>query len=540
MIDDKVRARSGLMTALLVASVWFIGLAFLAWLPPWEGFDETAHWSYIQQLADTGAAPRYGLDRLSADVDAYPGPMKYGEAPPFEATGRETYRSYRTHGSSVSLGGPTHYAPGRTLNWQAQHPALYYALMAPIYRATSGLGWVNHFLALRLASFSLAFAGYVLGVGASVRWAQRATSPAIHWAGPVIAAWPFLFPQFFPEFARLGNDSLCLLIVGAAWSVLLRILQPGSSRVWAAALGVLLGAGLLTKAFFVPLGAGVGLLLLVRWFCERRAAQLSDLLVTCGMAAAIGGWWYLQKYLQTGSWTGSDEFIRLNQAGGLASAAAHFSVAELGRGLAAIPATFVWAGTWSLARLPELLLIAPIGLLGVTLFEYGRSLLAQNLDPDPGLEARLVLWAPLALAGPMAAGLVYHIAAWMAGTAAVTPGWYFHILAAPLGLAVAMGWRRPLLLSTLTGATIVYTIAAWAFQLSMFSGCAAKLGQDKHYSLRGAGCFLDAHALSAITHPAMGAACFAVGVGLGLVAAAFGVQQLRGGAPHDQPGLTPF
>ncbi len=540
MTDDRAQARSVSMTALLVLSVWFVGLAFLALSPPWEGFDETAHWSYLQQLSDTGSAPRYGLDRLSRDVDAYPGPMRYGEAPPFEATGRATYRSYRAAGSPANLGGPGRYAPGHTLNWQAQHPPLYYALVVPMLRATSRMGWVDHFLGLRLFSFAMAFVGYVLGVWANVRWAKAVKSPLYLWVGPVSAAWPFLFPQFFPEFARLGNDSLCLLLIGAAWFVLLQLLRSGASWMWAATLGVLLGAGLLTKAFFVPLGAGFVALLLARWVYIRRVASLVDLVVTCALAAALGDWWYVQKQVQTGSLVGADEFIRLNQAGGMARVAAQFSLLEFGRGLAAIPATFAWAGTWSLARLPEICLIAPLGLLGVTLFDYARTVTGRIGEAYSGVGAQLVVWAPLVLAAPMTAGLIYHNLAWMAGAAAMTPGWYFHILAGPLGLAVAIGWRRPILLSALCGATVVYTCAAWAFQLSMFSGCAAKLGLDKHYSLHGAGCFLDAHALSAITHPFMGAVCLMAGSGLGLAAALIGLLHLRDRTAQDDLGLAPL
>ena len=127
--------------------------------------------------------------------------------------------------------------------------------MAPLYRLAHGLGWVDHLLALRLASWALAFAGFALGVAATARAAIRpgaARAGIGPWTAPIMAAWPFLFPQFFPQFARLGNDSLCLLLVGATWALLLRLLQGEGRWASAAALGVVLGLGLLTKAFFLP------------------------------------------------------------------------------------------------------------------------------------------------------------------------------------------------------------------------------------------------------------------------------------------------
>src|SRR4051812_3564870 len=63
--------------ALLLLASLILGLAHAALLPPFEGFDEHAHYSYIRQLAETGRWPRLG-ERMSKDVDDYlamaPGP----------------------------------------------------------------------------------------------------------------------------------------------------------------------------------------------------------------------------------------------------------------------------------------------------------------------------------------------------------------------------------------------------------------------------------------------------------------------------------
>jgi hypothetical protein len=488
-----------------LAAAALVGVAHIAFLPPWEGFDETAHWSYIQELSDAGHAPRYGVDLLSADLAAYRGPMAYGAEPPYAAGGRLTYRGYRLAGAPQTPGGPTRYAGAGGLNWQAQHPPLYYALMTPVYRAAHGLAWRDHLLVLRLASFALAIAGLALGVWGTL----RVVRPSNPWTGPIMAAWPFFFPQFFPEFARLGNDSACLLLAATAWVILLRLLT-GEGR-WASAvgLGVSLGLGLLTKAFFLPIGAGVGAMLLIHWWTTgRRAAVLARAATAGALALAIGGWWYLDRALQTGSVVGADEFIRLHQAGGLAILGRGVSPAGLARGLAVIPATFAWAGTWSLARFSEVLLLPLLALFGLTMFDYARGLTRKDL----------VGWAPAALAAPVLAGLGYHVLVALAGAGATTPGWYLHILAAPLGLAVARGWKRPRLLAALTVYTGLYAAAAWAFQLSLFSGCAVKADEDKHYSLAGAGCFIDPHALTQLGHPLLGAACLAAAAQLAVIA----------------------
>jgi hypothetical protein len=175
------------------------------------------------------------------------------------------------------------------------------------------------------------------------------------------------------------------------------------------------------------------------------------------------------------------------------------------------------------------LLIAPVGLLALSLWGYGQSLRKSNLAD----------WAPLALTAPFLAGLVYHVVVGMSGIGAATPGWYLHILAAPLGLAVAKGWTRPRLLGLLTAITALLTAVDWAFQLSLFSGCAAKLGADKHYSLRGAGCFIDQHALSALSHPILGFVCLGSGALLAIVAGARALRAFRASEMDFLPLLQP-
>ena len=121
----------------------------------------------------------------------------------------------------------------------------------------------------------------------------------------------------------------------------------------------------------------------------------------------------------------------------------------------------------------------------------------------------------------------------------MTPGWYLHILAAPLGFAVALGWRNRVLMGILLALTLTYTIAAWSFQLSMFSGEAAKLGADKHYSLAGASHFIDVRTLASLGHPLLGAACLILGMIAALGAAALAFRAWRRREPTEMSELSP-
>lgn len=54
---------------LLIGSL-LTGFGFILLLPPLEGFDETAHYSYVQQLSQTGTFPKL-TDPISVEIEQY-------------------------------------------------------------------------------------------------------------------------------------------------------------------------------------------------------------------------------------------------------------------------------------------------------------------------------------------------------------------------------------------------------------------------------------------------------------------------------------
>jgi hypothetical protein len=504
-----------------IAASLATGFGWLAALPPLEGFDETAHFSYIQQLADTRTIPVFGGSYLSRDVRAYTErlPTPYGNVPPFEANGGITYQDFFAAPPSVEALAALHaarrFAPSEEPNWQAQHPPLYYALLAPLYAATRDWSWPAQFFLLRAVSWTMAMAGFILGVCATYRYWRGEKDAAD--AAAVAAAWPFLVPMFFPEMARLGNDSLCLLLAGAMWWM---VAQTGANDVrWRTyvALGGLLGLGLLTKAFFLPITAGVAL-----WLAFGR--RWRGLAVTVTVAAVIGAPWYVYKFVAYGVATGAHEQILLAEQGGLLKGLTErFSLGALVRGTAAVVATFSWAGTWSLARLPETFLVPLVTLLVLPLGAYAVRLVRKHPSE--------IDWAPFFIVGMVAAGLGHHVLVRIAlsGEGIGTPGWYLHMLVGPLGFAYAFGaltltryYAARMLAPVLAAYAIGYfAIATW-MQLAMYSGCIAKIGTNKHYALpHDASCLTDVPStvarLGILAEPAIALPLLAGGIGLGAV-----------------------
>ncbi len=501
------------VTWLLLLAVALAGVAHIAFLPPFEGFDETSHFSYIQQIADTGRIPRYGIDMASRDVDNYQGPRRYSSTPPYDRVGGPTYRSFFNGGTLPSLAPVSGFAyqPGRKVNGEAQHPPLFYLLMVPFYLLAKNSNWPVMFLLLRLVSWSLAFAGFAIGCRVTQQsLLSLKVSPRLCLLAP---AWPFLFPQFFPEFARLGNDSLCLLLMGIAWYLCLGILTQRLVKM-AALLGFVLGLGLLTKAFFVPILAGCVCLLCFHGLREGDPRQYRNALIILVTAGVVGGGWYLYRYVTVGSFIVANEILAVQEHGPvLAQIIQNFGIVEFLRGLGAIATSFAWGGTWSYGRLPPIYTVPVVLLAAVPFFNW---VIRLRWQPTPVI-------APLFIATPMVLGLVYYMLTQIGrgAQASGTPGWYLHILVGPLSLALAVGWRQRYLLAVLAAYAIAFQVMIWAVQLSLFSGCAFKAGDYKYVQFDLATCFIEQSRLAVVAEPVLGELSLAAALALGL-AACFG------------------
>jgi len=443
---------------LLLLGVFLLGVAQIALLPPFEGYDETAHWSYIQQFADTLQVPVYGVDTLSADVEAYGGPL---------AGPGQPYRDALARPVPAEGAEPTRYAPGRQSNWQAQHPPLFYAVMALPYRALAGLDWRLNFFGLRLVSWSIAFAGFAWGAVLAQGVLRRRGIFGARLLVPLL--WPLVFPEFFPEFARLTNDGLCLLLAACVWALLLRWLERGASWPRALALGVALGAGLWTKAFFLPVTAGVAALLFWLAWRQRRGGLMA--VAVPALALLLAGGWYLAKWRLTGSVSGADDLIAMDRDGGLwAGLRAHFTVLALLRRLDGLLLGFAWAGTWSFVQ-PSRWWLLPVTLLPLL---SGALYLARARRLDAAA------LSPLVLLLPVLAGLLYHLFAMLAAPELGfgTPGWYLHIFCGPLAVVLVLGWAGRAMWPLL-GYGVALSAALAAMQATFFAGCLTRVDTAK-------------------------------------------------------------
>jgi hypothetical protein len=516
------RARTRWVLLLLLGSL-LVGLGQAALLPPFEGFDETAHYSYVQQLADTGRWPRRG-DHLSQDISRY-----LETAPTAENMhGRWTYPDFFPAGAeTIEIGRETIWSPpgkarnyeaGGGDNWEAQHPPLYYALLSPAYLLSKSWSLGAQLFLLRGLSYLLAWIGLC---SAALLLSRQSKERAPTNLPLAIALWPAIFPMWFPEMARLGNDSLVTIFAAFTLILMFRIERDPEGLRDYGLLGMTLGFAALSKATFLPVIAAAFVLLAARaWMSIKTklfAARLRGLLICATVTAAFGGWWYVLQVLSTGNLIGSNDAINLQSSGGIIASFAKQNVTLLTalRGALGLPLGFLWAGTWSFV-LPPLSTMVPLAAL-VILTGYGccRHLLSRGLGA-------VDVFALLTFAF-FTAALIYHSVIFMSLTGNTAPAWYLHSLAPILALSVAYGLSNAMGTSWLRRPAIALSIYPLAFLPAVmmlaelfFAGCAPLLDGRRYFALsRGLACLEDYRGtyenLAVLALPGTGLVLFAIG-----------------------------
>jgi hypothetical protein len=290
--------------------------------------------------------------------------------------------------------------------------------------------------------------------------------------------YPLIFPMFFLEFARIGNDSLCILMVGITTYLISLWHKDKGRSIISISIGVNLALGLITKALFIPITAAFGIVLALNVSgnntYEIKLKLLKSSFLIFLPLCLIAGSYYLFKYIIVGDLGLGFEALQLAQRGGLLNGLKeHFDFFTFLRGLIVPFVTFFWAGSWSLVRMPILsyvpFFVAAAWLVKSYIFlpkEYKVDRVTALLIPSFFL---------------MYLGLAWHVMIMMGLNAiATSPGWYFHILM-PL-IAPLIGIAYSSIIKDAFKAKIFIYILAYSF---LFQLSAILL----HASLFGAGTF---------------------------------------------------
>jgi hypothetical protein len=428
----------------------FRGLVYLSMTPVWEGFDEHQHYAYVQLVAERGRLPIPGRDAVSLEVEAslrlLPLPWELKDSgiglthEKYWRLGEGERRARQDALRRIPPGArrePAGTANPHLLLYEAQQPPLYYLLAAGPYRLFQGTGLLARVFILRLFSVLLASAAIPL----LFLTARRVLGDQSMAAWTTAAA--VCMPELMMDVVRVGNDALAVCLI--SFLVWLSLEWEALSVRRCLALGLLLGAGLLTKAFFYPVVPALVLLAAVRsrkngldWRVSVGRAGL--LLAAC---AAVSGLWFARNMALTGTLTGVMQSVALGGKPFLDYLRAITRV-DWYSAVDSLLVSHIWFGNWSFLGLRAwiykafmlLYLLAAAGLAGWVPAWRNRQGEAAVI---PG-GAALVLVNYL---GWFWLGLLYHVLiTWMASGQSSSAGWYLYCLVVPEAILLVAGLCR--------------------------------------------------------------------------------------------------
>lgn len=287
------------------------GVIFTYIFPPFSGHDEVAHYAYEQLLMEEGRVP------LIPDPAAYDAAYKNGDNPTFDEIPDyfQKYHRYMTPDWFYRSETPNQvirtvtylgdYLPAGWI-YTANHPPLYYLLMAPVWALTDGHSPEFQLYAFRLAAIPLGMLTVLFAYLTARRLFPGDTFLAV--TVPTFVAFQ---PQIAYEAAMLNNDILAILTTSACLYLIVVGLQNRFTVGLCAWLGFALGLGLLSKSTAVMVMPVIALAMILRLGWKRIGEWLPKGALVLAIAGLVSAPWYLYMLKTYGSISALDEILRL-------------------------------------------------------------------------------------------------------------------------------------------------------------------------------------------------------------------------------------
>jgi 4-amino-4-deoxy-L-arabinose transferase-like glycosyltransferase len=303
-----------------IYAVWICFAArlifYASMLPLWEGYDEWAHFSVVRILVNRGVAlvPRYTPvpHDVAASLDLAPVPWELRGYPYpsltqdafWKVSPGERWRHIEAF-RSLPLAWQREDGTATLTAYESLQPPLYYWLMAPVLQIASHFSLGAQVMILRWISVLLASCAVpLLYLIAVVVFEDSDVALAC-------AAVAALMPEWALDVARVSNDSLSVVFFSLVIWFGLKLLSDGLVLRWSIAMGVALGLGLLTKAWFLAVLPPVALL--YAYLLWRKRTSLLHPAMVFSIAAVISAWWYIHNLVTTGTLSGLSESVMLRQ-----------------------------------------------------------------------------------------------------------------------------------------------------------------------------------------------------------------------------------
>jgi hypothetical protein len=415
----------GILNAILYASL----------LPLWDGWDEPFHYGYVQRLSHRGDFPVLRQTMISSEIKQsmllVPASHLVKRNLPFVTAFDEYFRKPAAERVALReqlerLSPDTASVDSDTFNYEAQQAPLAYLLLAPVDLLVSRVTLLHRALLLRL------ICGIVSVVATGLLTVELAGMLGLPEIFRVAALFLVLSSQvFYASTAHIANDWLAIPLF--TWVVIrsIRFYQTPGTRnalLFAAALG----AGLLTKAYFLSLVpfAG-GCLVAMAW---RRKVHWRPAVWFCAGLGAIAAPWYARNLWLYQDLSGMQETTGGAPLGVLASAAWRL---PWGEALMTMLRATLWSGNNSSNTFSSTILGGMIVLLAGALGLY----VVQRFRQRVSTVENIVIVAVLAFS----VGLAYKgvVTFWATSGVGLIPAqWYVEALAPAVLCLMVAGLAR--------------------------------------------------------------------------------------------------
>jgi 4-amino-4-deoxy-L-arabinose transferase-like glycosyltransferase len=265
-----------------------LATAFAIRTPDWQVPDETAHYSYIQQIAETGEIP---VIEQGDWVQEYQVMLTTCAFHPAVTTGDPS------RADNIAYLDACGYDPAiargiETVQYEDHQPPLYYLLQTPVYSVSDG-----DLTTMRLFSAMIGVVAVVCAWGV-----VRVLFSGRPWLALSAAAFVAFLPQRLSIMAGVSNDSLAEALAGVVLlGVALYLVAKAPSWRWLIGLGIVVGLVFLTKTTVYYVSGIAGVAVLLRWWREKwplrvGVRQVAALAIPALMIGAV--WWVhsIDKY----------------------------------------------------------------------------------------------------------------------------------------------------------------------------------------------------------------------------------------------------
>ncbi|MDQ3524554.1 MAG: glycosyltransferase family 39 protein [Chloroflexota bacterium] len=294
------------------------GVIFTFVFEPFSGHDEVAHYAYLQILVEEQRIP------VIPDPVAFDANYSMANPPHFDAfpSYMEEYSRFTTPDWYKDADTGQVYAAVTFLGnhlpsgwiYTANHPPLYYLLVAPVYWMTADASPEAQLYALRLAAIPLGMLTVLFAFLTARRLFPRDRFLAV--TVPTLVAFQ---PQIAYEAAMLNNDILAIATTSACIYLIVVGLQNRFTVGLCAWLGLVLGLAMISKSTALVVMPVIAVAMIARLGWKNVREWLPKGAFVLGITAVIAAPWYAHMLATYGNFTAFDRIQTLqwwNYSGG--------------------------------------------------------------------------------------------------------------------------------------------------------------------------------------------------------------------------------